>query len=180
MNSNKLKMSCNGGFTLIELLVVVLIIGILAAVAVPQYQVAVEKSRMSEALTNLASIQKAIDVYILENGYPSSSVELIGNPENENGIAGLLDIDLESTLQCDRDDGQYCHSKHFVYDASCGSNQCEIVIFRYKDGNTDNGEEYSLWATKNSNGWSYDCDDSSNFPYSEKICRQLEAQGWNW
>ena len=54
-------------FTLIELLVVVLIIGILAAIALPQYQKAVEKSRMAEALTTLASLRKALEVSKLAN-----------------------------------------------------------------------------------------------------------------
>ena len=67
----------NNGFTLIELLVVVLIIGILAAVALPQYQKAVEKSRGAQALTLVNSMAQALQTYYMANGsYPTSFEEL--------------------------------------------------------------------------------------------------------
>ena len=83
------------GFTLIELLVVVLIIGILAAVAVPQYQKAVAKSRATQDIINLNAIIQAQKVYYLANG------------EFTNDLAEL-DVQVESGYSCNlSEDKQY-------------------------------------------------------------------------
>ncbi|MBR2082868.1 MAG: prepilin-type N-terminal cleavage/methylation domain-containing protein [Elusimicrobiaceae bacterium] len=62
-------------FTLIELLVVILIIGILATVALPQYRIAVEKSHATEAITAVRALVDAEHAYYLANGEYTTNLE---------------------------------------------------------------------------------------------------------
>lgn len=77
---------------------VVLIIGILAAIAVPQYKRAVAKARIVEIQTTLNAVSKGVEAYYLANGY-------VANTEN---LPELLDIDVTKMLTCS---GRSCLSK---------------------------------------------------------------------
>ena len=86
----------NGGFTLIELLVVVLIIGILAAVAVPQYQKAVEKTKQIQDIAIVRTLYKGLEIYRLENGsYPPFPGGATGGNTTTSYFNDLLDVEVE-------------------------------------------------------------------------------------
>ena len=94
------------GFTLIELLVVVLIIGILSAVALPQYETAVEKARSVEATNNLNYAQKIW------------KVQLLADPTNSSGVKPQDIMEL-SGGSWKADGKNYC-TKYFLYDLDDG------------------------------------------------------------
>ncbi|MBR9876639.1 MAG: pilin [Vibrionaceae bacterium] len=66
MKSNKQKKQ--QGFTLIELMIVVAVIGVLAAIAIPQYQNYVAKSELGAGLATITSVRTNVEDYIVTNG----------------------------------------------------------------------------------------------------------------
>ncbi len=79
-------MNRNSGFSLVELMIVIVIIGVLAAVAVPIYNNNVMKAKMSEADASLGSIRTQLRVYYGENGtYPTeaTAVQVVGQDWND-------------------------------------------------------------------------------------------------
>ena len=117
------------GFTLIELLVVVLIVGILSAIALPQYELVVEKSRAAEAMVNAKAIQDACQRY--EQRFPGQ----YANQRDQIADVQLKGGSWDTTQQIFTTD-------NFTYDI--GNSTTEFLVQR-QDGNEI---LYSIWYPK--------------------------------
>lgn len=78
------------GFTLVEILIVVIILGILAAIVVPQFTEASDDAKLSNLTTNLQSVRAQLELYKLQHngGYPTSIVTQLTTGTDINGLAG--------------------------------------------------------------------------------------------
>ena len=146
--------SSQKGFTLIELLVVVLIIGILASVALPQYQKAVEQSRAVEAKNILRTAQQAqILCYLADCQSPMADLlELNG------GEWGCLYGTVNT-----------CYiTKNFEYDFS---DNTQVIAMRFRNGIRE--YDLSLMTPYDGEGWDRELDCEGETDWGKKICRSL-------
>ena len=154
-------------FTLVELLVVVLIIGILAAIAVPYYQEAVEKSIMQEAIINLKAIAKANDVFYLQNGRYA-----LGNEIDK------LDFALTGG-QATIHGANRVKTKYFIFSPGTGSQDAmRALAHRIPNENASSLYVYYLAIPPQSdNILCYFYRDGSGNNIQQKLCNQINQNG---
>lgn len=141
------------GFTLIELLVVVLIIGILSAVALPQYKKAVGKARMAECMSGLKRGLRAVSLFSLERGGYFEEQEIM-----EDSTIDLSDFSGSSK----------CGFGIYV-DPGVGG-----WVFSHPDSPVDLEIGFELPSGNETYHYCYTQETS----LGRSICKSMEADGW--
>ena len=156
----------NQGFTLIEILVVVLIIGILAAIAVPKYQESVERSIMQEAITNLKTIAQANDVFMLTNNRYATATEL-----------DKLDVTIPGATNVTRFGPNRIATKYFLYSSgTSGSTAHKAVAHRLPIEESTNYSHYYLFINTNNNKLGCWVPATTN-KIQTKLCNKVSRDG---
>lgn len=120
-------MKSSKGFTMVELMVVVLIVGILAAVAVPLMSGRVDASKWSEAKAAMGTIASALRAYAAETGGFSSKPDL--------SDIGISDNELDGTY--------FTHDAYAITSASASNGQVSFVITCTAASSTRSGKPTS-------------------------------------
>ena len=85
------------GFTLIELMIVVAIIGILAAVAIPQYQNYIARTQVTRALGEIASLKTSVEENLMRGSYPNAAATVGFTGSTLNATSSDFAVAFDST-----------------------------------------------------------------------------------
>ena len=136
------------GFTLLELLVVVLIIGILAAIALPQYKMAVGKTKFSELKTITKALSGASQRYFLSH-------DVYTNNMNALDIELNLPNDISCYIWTNEEDKMCCNRKIFGYTVRLyvdrNTGQFQSCFVENKDRDSKSHKLCQLETGKNKN-----------------------------